>query len=268
MFPPSGNIVMNFEDKVTRDRAAQELDEKIPETEVRKVGYMKPKIMLCNANTYHLVFKCEPEVRKAIHENRDEIKFAFAVYHVRDRYHVRICTYCQRFGHIERNCIHKNHEPFCGKTHSFFHLPRIDRVGGGVGLFLQNSFTHIRCIKRPIFSSFEIIEVNFKYQVCNLLFIIVYRPPNLSANDFFEQFDDLLENIEQITNKVISSGDFNFWMDRELDREKVRFTDLLEAHQLRNFVQNSTSSSGHALDLIISHMEGNFVQNIEIEEKL
>ena len=115
MFPPSGNIVMNFEDKVTGDRAAQELDEKIPETEVRKVGYIKPKIMLCNANTYHLVFKCEPEVRKAIHENRDEIKFAFAVYHVRDRYHVRICTYCQRFGHIERNCIHKNHEPFCGK---------------------------------------------------------------------------------------------------------------------------------------------------------
>ena len=154
------------------------------------------------------------------------------------------------------------------QTHSFFHLPRIDRVGGGVGLFLQNSFTHIRCIKRPIFSSFEIIEVNFKYQVCNLLFIIVYRPPNLSANDFFEQFDDLLENIDQITNKVISSGDFNFWMDRELDREKVRFTDLLEAHQLRNFVQNSTSSSGHALDLIISHMEGNFIQNIEIEEKL
>ena len=152
---------MNFKDKVSRDRAAQEIDGKIPETLVRKVGYLKPKIMLCNvhldeedisiedkedivkkvivrnnflkniqnieskieflfmrpsaANTHHLVFKCEPEVRKAIHENHDEIKLAFAVYHVRDRYHVRICTYCQRFGHIERNCNHKNHEPSCVK---------------------------------------------------------------------------------------------------------------------------------------------------------
>ena len=60
-------------------------------------------------------------------------------------------------------------------THSFFHLPRINRVGGGVGLFLQNSFTHIRCIKRPNFSSFEFMEVNFKYQGRNILFIIVYR---------------------------------------------------------------------------------------------
>ena len=73
--------------------------------------FMRPSA----ANTHHLVFKCDPEVRKAIHDHNDEIKLAFAVYHVRDRYHVRICSYCQRFGHLEKDCNHKNHDPFCAK---------------------------------------------------------------------------------------------------------------------------------------------------------
>ena len=160
-FPPNGNMIMNFKDKDSRDRAAQEIDGKIPDTQVKKIGYLKPKIMMCNvhldeedidisdkddivqkligrndflknmsdinskieflfsrpsaANTHHLVFKCDPEVRKAIHDHNDEIKLAFAVYNVRDRYHVRICSYCQRFGHLEKDCNHKNHDPFCAK---------------------------------------------------------------------------------------------------------------------------------------------------------
>ena len=159
-FPPNGNIVMNFEDKTSRDRAAQEIDGKIPDTHVKKISYLKPKILICNvhaeeedinaddkqdivkkliernnflkaidnveskieflfmrpsaAKTHHLILKCEPEVRKIIHDHNDEIKLAFAVYHVRDRYHVRICSHCQRFGHIEKDCQHKNDDPFCG----------------------------------------------------------------------------------------------------------------------------------------------------------
>ena len=158
-FPKNGNIVMNFRDKESRDRAAHEIDGKIPNTVVKKIGYLKPKFMLCNvhtdeedidvddkqsiskklidrniflkkitnieskieflfvrpsaAKTHHLVFKCDPEVRKAIHERNDELKLAFAVYHVRDRYHVRICSYCQRFGHAEKDCPHTNEDPFC-----------------------------------------------------------------------------------------------------------------------------------------------------------
>ena len=64
-------------------------------------------------------------------------------------------------------------------THTFIHLPREGRVGGGVGVFLSNRFSHIRMIDRPRFGSFEFIEVSFKFQGCNLLFIVVYRAPNL-----------------------------------------------------------------------------------------
>ena len=151
-------------------------------------------------------------------------------------------------------------------THSFLHLPRNNRVGGGVGLFLHNSFTHIRMINRPKFTSFEFIEVTFKYHGCNILFIIVYRPPNSSTNDFFDQFDDLLERIDLIGNKVIICGDFNFWMDIDTNINTKKFTDLLESHQLLNFIHGPTSSSGHSLDLVISHVDGNFIHNLVIEE--
>ena len=160
-FPPNGNIVMNFQDKTSRDRAAEEIEGKIPGTQVKKIGYLNPKIMICNvhideedidaedkqgiiekmlakneflknitnveskieflfmrpsaAKTFHLILKCDPEVRKAIHDQGDKIKLAFAVYHIRDRYHVRICSYCQRFGHLEKDCQHKSEDPYCGK---------------------------------------------------------------------------------------------------------------------------------------------------------
>ena len=151
-------------------------------------------------------------------------------------------------------------------THTFLHLPRVGQIGGGVGLFLSNCFTHIRMIKMDTFTSFEFIEVNFKYQGSNMVFIIVYRPPNSNISDFFEQFDDLLERIDTVANKVIIGGDFNFWMDVESDPRKIRFNDLLESHQLSNFVDKVTSSSGHMLDLVISPTSDDLVKNIEIEE--
>ena len=151
-------------------------------------------------------------------------------------------------------------------THTFVHLPRVGQMGGGVGLFLSNSFTHIRMVKRDTFTSFEFIEVNFKHQGSNLVFIIVYRPPNSNTSDFFEQFDELLERIDTIANKVIIGGDFNFWMDVESNPRKIRFNELLESHQLSNFVNRVTSSTGHMLDLVISPSRDDLVKNIEIEE--
>ena len=150
-------------------------------------------------------------------------------------------------------------------THTFIHLPREGRVGGGVGVFLSNRFSHIRMIDRPRFGSFEFIEVSFKFQGCNLLFIVVYRAPNLSASEFFDQFDDLLERIDTITAKVIICGDFNFWMDVESDVNRVKFVDLLESHQLSNYVDKVTSTTGHMLDLVLGITDDNFIKDVKID---
>ena len=67
-----------------------------------------------SGNTLHYILKCDPEVRKLIHDNHDRIKLVWSVYEVRDRYWVNTCHYCQRHGHVEKNCLAKtNEEPFC-----------------------------------------------------------------------------------------------------------------------------------------------------------
>ena len=47
-FPSNGNIVMNFKDRVSRDNAAEAIIGRVPGTEIRKVGHITPKIMICN----------------------------------------------------------------------------------------------------------------------------------------------------------------------------------------------------------------------------
>ena len=49
-------------------------------------------------------------------------------------------------------------------THTFLHSPREGRRGGGVGIFLSNTFVHVRLLAPIKVSSFEYIQVSFKHQ--------------------------------------------------------------------------------------------------------
>ena len=65
--------------------------------------------------TKHVFLKISPELRNLIHNNGDKLFLNFGVYQIRDRYHVRICAHCQRFGHQEKDCKHSHEPPVCGK---------------------------------------------------------------------------------------------------------------------------------------------------------
>ena len=118
----------------------------------RKVGKLQPKMMVCNVQsdeddvldamiernlylnsisnvktkikfvlkklaagrTAHYIFKCTPEVRRAIHDSGDKVMLQWGRYAVRDRYHVLTSFYCQRYGHMEDNCKFKDQDRICG----------------------------------------------------------------------------------------------------------------------------------------------------------
>ena len=155
-FTNGGNIVMNFENENAREEAAKKLG-RVEKFTTKNVKKLIPKIIICNVHkeetkgsiiktifdsnqylqpiedvenkiellftkpaaggTIHYVLKCDPLIREAIHKNQDKIKLEWGVYHVRDRYHVIICFYCQRYGHLEANCTAKRNgeEPHCYK---------------------------------------------------------------------------------------------------------------------------------------------------------
>ena len=152
-------------------------------------------------------------------------------------------------------------------THTFHHIPRVGKRGGGVGLFASKALTHLRVQKRIEVESFEYMEVIFKCSGQWILCLVVYRPPGPSVNNFIEKFRNLLDLIDMVSLKVVIMGDFNIRMDDPTHHDTIAFNELLEEYQLMNNVKNSTSRAGHMLDLIIGDVSNNIIESVEVESE-
>ena len=98
-------------------------------------------------------------------------------------------------------------------THTFLHNPRMERRGGGVGIFLTNSFKKLRLFRTETFKSFEHMQVGCEIAGRNCIFIVVYRAPNLSIPIFIDEFRLYLETIDMVSANTFVCGDFNLWID-------------------------------------------------------
>ena len=71
-----------------------------------------------NKKQKHVTLKCSPRITKVIRDNADQLYLESQVYSVYDSYHVVICHYCQKYGHIANKCSEKKNAskpPTCGK---------------------------------------------------------------------------------------------------------------------------------------------------------
>ena len=150
------------------------------------------------------------------------------------------------------------------KSHNFYHMPRDDRIGGGVGIFITKLFTDIKVMNRNSFNSFEHIDISIKYNTRNIRMINIYRPPSKSKRIFLDEFSNMLESLSDLGNLLIC-GDFNLHLDAADDYYVNEFRDLLEVHNLKNSVKSSTSLSQHIIDLVIHHQESKAIDNLIVE---
>ena len=70
-------------------------------------------------------------------------------------------------------------------THKFLHIPREDRRGGGVGIFISKKFLKIREVRGNKYECFEYIHICFENHGSKYAFIILYRPPESHFGVFF-----------------------------------------------------------------------------------
>ena len=124
--------------------------------------------------------------------------------------------------------------------------PRQGKTGGGVAIMVADHLNATRC-KMSQFLSFEamcckITSSSFCAQV-----ICLYRQPGYPTL-FFEQFQDLLENISSFPGELFILGDFNLHLDSP-SNHTTTFTDLLTSFGLRQHVDFPTHIHGHWLDL-------------------
>ena len=150
------------------------------------------------------------------------------------------------------------------KSHNFFHIPRENQVGGGVGIFISKSYPHVTLKNQHNFVSFEHIDCTISIRNKNLRIITLYRPPRKSKRLFLDEFGLLLDSLNELNN-VLICGDFNFHINDVEDSYVIEFLEILDTHDLFNSVNKPTSLSNNIIDLVISHKNTNIVKNIEVE---
>ena len=90
-----------------------------------------------------------------------------------------------------------------------------------------------------------------------MILLVVYRPPPNKKNgssvvDFFKEFADILDIYATLPDELVIVGDFNFNFDTNTDVHVRRFPDILDSHDMTQYVEVATHQVGHILDLIIA----------------
>ena len=97
-------------------------------------------------------------------------------------------------------------------------------------------------------------------------FICIYRPPGHPAN-FFEQFQDLLENVVTIHSEFYIVGDFNLHLDTP-SATTTTFNDILASFDTTQHVNFPTHIHGHWLDIIITRSSCKNIQTPTVVDGL
>ena len=131
---------------------------------------------------------------------------------------------------------------------SFFQTPRVNKRGGGVGLFVSNAFKFTP-INVPSLSSFECISGKFECGRTYLNILNIYRPPG-PASSFFSELQDLLFYIASLPHDLVLMGDFNLHLESS-SSDVRQLTGILESFDLNQHVNFPIHIHGHSLDVMI-----------------
>ena len=90
------------------------------------------------------------------------------------------------------------------------HVPRNIKKGGGVGFFIKEEQ-----VSKSNYQAFESISIQISTEGAkDVIFHVVYRPPNLSKSQFLDEFGMFLEGAALSGYENILLGDLNFHLDK------------------------------------------------------
>ena len=150
-------------------------------------------------------------------------------------------------------------------THIFYHSPRSEGRGGGVGVAVAKCLTNVKSFRRQ-FDTFECLEVQANHNNKKIIIYVIYRPPSVQVSHFLPEFESFLLNSETAAHDITYVGDFNIWIEDPENSISRRFLDLLCNFNLRNYVLEPTYDSGHVLDLVISKSMSSIVNRVIVED--
>ena len=141
-----------------------------------------------------------------------------------------------------------------------FHEPHADqRAGGGVGILVSDQLkTGIHPL--PSFKTFEAISARIGNNSSSGSVFCLYRLQNGTCQ-FFDEFQDLLENIISQFDNLYILGDFNLHLDKS-NGNTNKFNEILTCFDMKQPVNFPTHVHGHWLDLLITKRISNSIKSV------
>ena len=142
---------------------------------------------------------------------------------------------------VEVNCRAAN--CFCNP------LAESEKRTSSSGVLVSDKFK-TKVQKITSYNTFEALSAEISSSSFSGLFICLYRLQE-NMQTFFNEFEDLLENIVTTHLDIYILGDFNLHLDVS-DSNTQRFNEILICFNLKQHVIFSTHVHGHWLDLLIT----------------
>ena len=133
--------------------------------------------------------------------------------------------------------------------YKFTHVPRNVKKGGGVGFFIKEDLSFEQVSKNNC-QAFESVSIQISTEGAkDVIFHVLYRPPNLSKSQFLDEFGMFLEGAALSGCENILLGGLNFHLDQH-DTWTLKFYDLLEQFSFTQLVNTPTHIQSHILDAL------------------
>ena len=157
--------------------------------------------------------------------------------------------------------------------YSFIHCTRSNGNYGGVGLLYRSSFNVINIKKIVDYQSFEYIIVQLSLSKDTITLACIYRPPpseknKLTVKLFHEEFSNFLDSF-LTKDKFIILGDINIHYNKKLDTNTIKFIDLFDTKNLKQWIDVPTHVHGNTLDWLITHENAHsFINKVDVKDYL
>ena len=139
---------------------------------------------------------------------------------------------------------------FLPESHEFYHFPRGEGRGGGVGVAVSKSFKSVKTVNHS-FKYFECMEISLRKNNKTISFYLIYKPPHSNKTQFFLELEPFFTESQTSCNPVVYLGDFNIWMNKPTDPNTIEMNEILDSFNLKNLVFDPTHISGNLLDLVL-----------------
>ena len=129
--------------------------------------------------------------------------------------------------------------------------------GGGLAV-IANKNVDVKLILESEKQTFQIAKWKIAIPSLVITLVGVYKPPNTSNFDFHDDFLDWISDTIALDKNIIIMGDFNHYINKQLDEDSSNFMESMLSVGLMQHVEFGTHESDNILDLVFTESSSDF----------